>query len=116
MAGYYDITIKQGSKFILPLIYKDANGNTVDLTTYSAAMQGRKNISDSTTIFSLTSGGEITLGAAGQIDIEIAATATAVYDFETGLYDLKITPPSGPDDAIIILEGKLKLSKEVTRS
>lgn len=115
-ANNYNIVIEQGSKFALTVIYKDDTGSIIDLTGYTAAMQIRKYIDSSDTIESLSSGSGITItGASGQIDIEIGATNTAAYDFITAYYDLEITPASGADDTVRLLQGSVKLSKEVTR-
>ena len=118
VAARYDITIEQGSKFESTIIYKDSNGNIVDLTGYTAEMQIRETVASATTLITLsTSNGRITItGASGQIDLSINATDTDDLDFERGVYDLEITPASGADNTIRILQGKVALSKEVTRA
>jgi hypothetical protein len=110
----YNITINQGSTFRVVLTWKDASDNAINLTGYSARMQGRRTVESSTTIFSLTSGSGITLGgAAGTITIELSATATAALTPSSGVYDLELV--SGAGDVTRLIEGSFTVKSEVTR-
>ena len=111
-----DIEIEQGSVFDETVIYYDVDGSIFNLTGYTAALQVRKYKDSSSTLISLTSGSGLTItGAAGQIDILINATDTAALDFIGAYYDLEITPASGAADTIRLMQGSVKLDKEVTR-
>lgn len=115
MAGQYNFTIEQGATFTRVIIWKDENGNPVDVTGYVARMQIRKTKGDSKIILSLDSGdlGGITLGTTdGKITITIPADVTADLNFDSGVYDLELEK-SGV--VTRLLEGRVTLSKEVTR-
>ena len=109
------ITIEQGSTFSLSINYKDSNGATIDLTTYSARMQCRVGRDSASTIFSLTSASEIALSDSDpNLLITIPATVTAAYDAPLrGVYDLEIESDTGV--VTKILKGTLLIEAEVTR-
>ena len=88
-----------------------------DLTGYTARMQIRETKDASATIVSLTSaGGGISLGgAAGTVTPIISAADTALLDFTTAYYDIELLPAGVAANAFRFLEGRVKLSKEVTR-
>lgn len=113
-AGRYDITIEQGATFSLPISYKDSTGSVVDLVGgngYTARMMIKES-AGGTAIISLTNSSGITLAASGNnIVIEISATDTAAMDFDNAVYDLEIV--SGAE-VTRVLEGKVKLSREIT--
>lgn len=104
----YDITIYQGAKFDLNLVWRD-----VDLTSYTARMQIRLRKESEDILVSLTDGDGITLGStAGTISIEISSEDTAALTFRSGVYDLELV--SG-GEVQRLLEGKVRVSAEVTR-
>lgn len=86
-----------------------------DLTSYSARMHIREDVDDVTAIDELSStGGEITLSVTdGRIEITIADTVTAAYDFDEAVYDLEVEDGTGV--VTRLLYGTVTLSKEVTR-
>ena len=120
-AGKYSMLIEQGATLDLSLLYKDSTNTPIDLTDYSARMKIRSGYADDnpTTYFSLTDnldpdGTGITLGEAdGTIGIFISADKTAAQSFDTAYYDLELESPLGI--VTRLLEGTVKLSKEVTR-
>lgn len=85
-----------------------------DLTGWSARMDIRENINDTTTVVSLVSPTNITISTndAG-IRIIIAASVTEAFDFDMGVYDLELEDPSG--FVVRLVEGDVTLKKEVTR-
>lgn len=109
------ITVEQGSTFTLSINYKDSNGATIDLSTYSARMQCRVGRESTTTAFSITSASEIALGSSDpNLLITIPATTTAAYDAPLrGVYDLEIESASGI--VTKLLKGTLLIEAEVTR-
>ena len=115
-AGKHDIVIEQGADFKRVFTWKDSAGSAVNLTGYSAAMMIKKRKSDASgvAIFNKTnSNAEIALGgAAGTITIDIGGADTANMDFDWGYYDIELT--DGSSNITRLLEGKVRLSKQVT--
>lgn len=117
-AGVHDITIEQGSVFVLPLVWKTALGVPINVSGYKARMQVRKTYkSDDPPLISITSdAGDITLGGAlGTITAKIVASDTATLEIKQGVYDLELIPPSGEDDAFRFIQGEVTVTPEVTR-
>jgi hypothetical protein len=121
-AGKYSFTIEQGSTVEIPLIYKDNQGVPVNLTQYSSKMQIRDSYGSTPPIITLTStlnsdgtGLNMSNAVSGGITIYIASCTSSMFNFIDAIYDLDIISGSG-DCPIInrILEGKIRLSKEVT--
>jgi hypothetical protein len=126
-AGKYSMLIEQGATLRLDLAYKDSNNIPIDLTGYSGRMQIKDNYADNATTTYLTlssslnddgtginfSGSANALPpASGTIGIVISAVTSSTLSFETGYYDLEITSGSV---VTRLLEGVVKISKEVTR-
>lgn len=121
-AGKYSFTIEQGSTVEIPLVYKDSAGVPVNLTQYSSKMQIRDSYGSTPPIITLTStlnadgtGLNMSNAVSGGITIYIASCTSSMFNFSEAIYDLDIISGSG-DCPIInrILEGKVRLSKEVT--
>jgi len=129
-AGIYNFTIEQGTTFERTFKYKDADGNPLDLSNHSVRMQIRSDKADNTTSFlhEFGSGSEFaTAGSGGlfilsssvgnseidQFTLHISASTTANMSFESALYDIEIENTG----SIVtrLLQGKIKISKEVTR-
>lgn len=111
--GKYNFNAPQGSTFSRTLVYK-ANDAVVNLTGYSARMQVRKNVNDTSTLLSLISPTDITInGVNGSVTITVSATAMAAMPAGTFVYDLEIVSGSGVVTRLI--EGKFIVSPEVTR-
>lgn len=109
----YNDAIEQGATWDQTFEYEDDAGNPINVTSWSARMQGRRSKDDTETVFSLTSAAsEIVLGN-GTVQILVSATATALYDWDgTIYYDLELVNGS---TVIRFMEGVAELSKEVTR-
>lgn len=124
-AGRYSFTIEQGSTLNLELQYKDSSGNPINLTSYSAKMQIRPSVASSTVYITLSSSlaadgtglnfsgsNGTTPPTSGSIAIYVSSASSSLLTFDTGVYDLEITSGS---IVTRILEGQVKLSKEVTQ-
>ena len=118
-AGIYNFTIEQGSTFTRTLKYKNSEGTAIDLSGHAVRMQLRTSISSTTKIIDLTetqgtNDSVITVGGDGNNEITIVITAvdTAAMSFDTAVYDLEI---ESSNVVTRLLQGKIKLSKEVTR-
>jgi len=127
-AGRYLLTIEQGATTDLLLQYKDSNGSPVDLSGYTASMQIRPSVDSNTTYLSITSvtasdgtglnltpiSASLTLPrTSGSIGLFISATTSSNLSFTEGVYDIELKSSTGI--VTRLLEGMVKLSKEVTR-
>jgi hypothetical protein len=123
-AGKYSFTLEQGSTFQRQLTYQDSNGVPIDLTSYSARMQIRPSPGSATLYLTLSSslmpdGTGLNMNGlsganpttSGTIGIVISAATSSLLTFDEAAYDLEIYSGSY---ASRIIEGKVKLSKEVT--
>lgn len=115
VAAKYNFLCEQGAKFERVLTLTDPEGEALDLTGYSIAMQVRRDVRSDTVVVELsTEGGEITIGEDGQITLFLPATVTAELESD-GVYDLELVPPSGPEYAEKVLRGLFRVEREVTR-
>ena len=113
-AGIYNFTIEQGTTFKRTFKYKDANGDGVDLSSHAVRMQIRKTIGgDLISSFTEEGTDKFTVGgvANNEFTLIIAASTTAAYTFNTAVYDIEIEKDN---EVTRLLQGKIKLSKEVT--
>jgi hypothetical protein len=120
-AGKYSFIIEQGSTTDFTIVYTDSTGTPIDLTNYSSKMQIRLTYG-SAPIATLSSslnpdgtGLNMTNAVSGAIGIYIASCTSSMFNFDTALYDLDIISGSGDCPVVNrILEGKVKLSREIT--
>ena len=115
-AGIYNIDLEQGSDYGLDIVYKDGDGDLIDLTSYGARMD-IKDSPDSDAITSLTNtnGGLIihTIATSSpNIQISMTAGATAALDFDNEFYDLEVFSGISVSK---VLRGRVKLIKEITK-
>jgi hypothetical protein len=112
MADAYKLKIEQGATCTVSVTVTALN-----LTGYTARMQGRTSHAASTTVFSLTSpsgGLSISPGTNSIITITIPASSTAAMAAPSfGVYDLEIESGSGVVTRLI--EGEYQITPEVTR-
>ena len=119
-AGIYNFTIEQGATFQRIFKYKGSDNTPIDLSSHAVRMQIRESIDSSSPIISLTEtedathGSKITVGGDDNNEILILITASATRDMNFGqaVYDLEIELS---EVVTRLLQGKVKLSKEVTR-
>jgi hypothetical protein len=122
-AGKYNMTICQGSDYILGLTIKDAAGVEIDLTGYTFTGQIRKTVSDSTVqaSFSFTILDQVTL--TGRVDVTLAAAISSAMLLDKSTksnrtitvmtYDLE--SDDGLGNRKRWLEGIVNISPEATR-
>lgn len=124
-AGKYSFSIEQGATTSFQVVYKDANGDPVDLAGYQARMQVRETIASSAVICRLSSSldvdgtglnlsgsaGTLPLSS-GSIGIYISAASSSGFTFDTAVYDLELITGG---TVTRLLQGTIKLDKEVTR-
>tara|TARA_A100001201_G_scaffold69915_3_gene64422 strand:+ start:1281 stop:1670 length:390 start_codon:yes stop_codon:yes gene_type:complete len=126
-AGKYTITIEQGATTDFEVQWKDSTGSPVDLTNYQARMQIRSDYggtlyatlsssraSDGTGLNMSGSNGT-TPPTSGSVGVFISAASSSAFTFSEGRYDLEMVSGSGANEYVTrLLEGKVKLSKNIT--
>jgi len=124
-AGNFTFTIEQGATTDFEIIWTDSNGDRVDLSTYSARMQIRSDYGSTGTLYASLSStldsdgtGLNLLGSnsqnplsSGSIGLVISAASSSNFTFNEAKYDLEMVSGSY---VTRLIEGKVKLSKEVT--
>jgi len=128
-AGRYSFIIEQGTTVDFEIQYKDSNNTPVNLTGYSARMQLRPSVGSDIVYLTLSSSlnndgtglnmsgsNGTTPPTSGSIGIYIASCTSSLLSFDTAVYDLEIYSGGGNCPVTTrLLEGQIKLSKEVTR-
>ena len=94
-AGRYSFVIEQGATLDFEIAYTDSNGDPIDLTDHSGSNSSNPPTS-------------------GTIGIFISAYSSSLLDFKEAVYELEIVSGSTYPVVTRVLEGKIKLSKEVT--
>lgn len=107
-----DLRIKQGANF-KRVVNVVEFGVPKNIFGYTARMQIRENREKTSLLLSDVSA-HITLNDApnGQLTINIPASVTETYDWNSGAYDLEIV--NGVIEVISVLEGYVSVMKEVT--
>lgn len=132
-AGKYSFAIEQGSTVDFEIAYKDSNGDPIDLTGYQARMQIRPSKGSSTVYLTLSSSATpptltpadgtglnmsgsngLNPPTSGTIGIFIAANSSSQLDFNEAVYDLEIITGSTYPVVTRLIEGSIRLVKEVT--
>mgnify|MGYP003129147444 CR=1 FL=1 len=93
-ASQYDFTIEQGSSFKMSLIYKDSNGNPIDISGWCARLTWRTS-SNTTQTFDSANTNKASYdfnleGALGKINLLFPASTTNEFDFNNAKYDLEL--------------------------
>lgn len=117
-AAKYDFNIEQGSSFKLSLVYKNNDNSIKDLTGWCARLTwitdegvtqtfSSKNLDYSLYKFSV-------LGSEGKLLLQMPASLTNNFTFESAKYDLEIESPNemytgGGNEIIRILYGTVKI-------
>lgn len=96
-ASKYDFAIEQGTSFKISLIYKDADGNPVNLTNWCARLIWKTN-TNATQIFSSDSTDYgvykfIIDPIVGKLTLMIPAATTNSFAFNSAKYDLELQSP-----------------------
>ena len=124
-AGKYSFVIEQGATTNFQINWNDETGSAVDLSGYQARMQIRSQVEASDVLISLSSslspdGTGIHLSGSngttpiqsGSIGVYISAYSSSLLNFGDAYYDLELV---NGNVVTRLLEGKVKLSKNVTR-
>jgi hypothetical protein len=123
-AARYSFIVEQGATTNIQIKWEDESGS-IDLSGYGARMQIRPTVESSTVYLTLSSSLDVdgtglnmsgsdgeTAVQSGSIGIYISAATSSLLNFDTAYYDLEMM--SG-NEVTRLLEGQVKLSKNVTR-
>lgn len=124
-AGRYSFVIEQGATTNIQINWTDSSGSAIDLTQYQARMQIRPGVESSDVFLSLSSSlssdntginlsgsNGTTPLQSGSLAIYISAHSSSLLNFNEAYYDLELQKGY---EVTRLLEGKVKLSKNVTR-
>jgi hypothetical protein len=124
-AGKYSFIIEQGATTNFQINWNDETGSAVDLSGYHARMQIRPQVEGSDIFLSLSSSLQsdstgihlsgsngTTPVQSGSIGVYISAYSSSLLNFGEAYYDLELVKGN---EVTRLLEGKVKLSKNVTR-
>ncbi len=124
-ASKYDFSIEQGSSFRLSLIYKDDNGNAIDLTNWCARIIWKTDASATQTfttenldysVYKFTIEPVI-----GKVTLLIPASTTNGFSFNNAKYDLELQSDEdiyigGGKQIIRLLYGTVNIVKRFSKS
>ena len=111
MAVYSNIVIDQGADYSASIDVTDSDGDTIDLTGYTAAGQIRKTYSSSTAVnFTVSIASP---ASAGTLNIGLSNTQTNAMKAGRYVYDVEITNSGGVKTRV--LEGQVEITPGVTQ-
>ena len=128
-AGRYDFTIEQGATTDFELQYRDNRDNPINLTDYEGRMQIRPFVGSGDVYLTLSSSlgpcgtglnmsgsNGVTPPTSGSIGVYISAYSSSLLDWDDkAYYDLELYSGSNDCQYVIrLIQGKVKLNKEVT--
>jgi len=109
-----DLCLYRSDSFNHQIIWQDDAGDPIDLTNYTARMQARRSVGNSTVLMTATeSDGLLLGGAAGTIDIQLTPSKTDISNVEN-VYDLEVTSPTA--FVTTLIQGEFKVIQDVTRA
>ncbi len=125
-AAKYSFVIEQGATLDFQIDWTDENGSPMDLTGMHARMQVRPSVESSQIFLNLSSSLSDSCGTglnlsgsngitplqSGSIGVYVSAASSSVLNFGEAYYDLEVVNGC---EVYRLLEGKVKLSKNVTR-
>ena len=124
-ASKYDFAIEQGSSFKLSLIYKDPNGEPINLTNWCARLIWKTN-TNITQVFTTENDDygvyKFTIDdVAGKLTLMIPANKTNEFTFNTAKYDLELQSPDdlyggGGKYIVRLLYGTINIIKRFSQS
>jgi hypothetical protein len=110
MAVYSNIVIDQGADYSASIDVTDSDGDTIDLSGYTAAGQIKKTYSSSTAVdFTVSIASP---ASAGILNIGLSNTQTNAMKAGRYVYDIEITNSGGVKTRV--LEGQVEITPGVT--
>jgi hypothetical protein len=123
-ASQYNFSIEQGSSFKMSLIYKDSNGDPIDITGWCARLTWRTS-ANATQVFNSDNIDKSVYdfnieGNLGKINFLLPAATTNALDFNTAKYDLELQSDEdhynqGGKFVIRLLYGTLTIQKRYSK-
>lgn len=123
-ASQYNFSIEQGSSFKMSLIYKDSNGDPIDITGWCARLTWRTS-ANATQVFNSDNIDKSVYdfnieGNLGKINFLLPATTTNSLDFNTAKYDLELQSDEdhynqGGKFVIRLLYGTITIQKRYSK-
>lgn len=123
-ASQYNFSIEQGSSFRMSLIYKDSNGEPINITNWCARLTWKTN-SNITQVFSSENTDKSLYnfyieGAIGKINLLFPAGVTNDFNFNTAKYDLELQSnedhyDNGGKYVIRIMYGTVTINKRFSK-
>lgn len=116
----YDLELQQGATYERTIVWQAADGTPRSLAGLQARLQVRGKLDDAAPVLSLTSEPAAGLvvepdGETGRLDVRIGADLTGALAVRGGVYDLEVYDPADPSTVHRLLQGRVKLDREVTR-
>jgi hypothetical protein len=117
LAAKVDLTIEQGAHFALRILWKDAAGDPVDVTGYTARWPMRTKRDDTLMIELTTENNQIVLGLVGSGDtayniaVDLDEDDTAALAAVAGRHNLELIPANG--ETRRLARGDVVVSAEV---
>lgn len=124
-ASQYNFSIEQGSSFRMSLIYKDSNGDPIDITDWCARLTWRTSANATQTFSSDNIDKSVynfnIEGSLGKINLLFPAGTTNGFDFNTAKYDLELQSDEdhynqGGKYTIRLLYGTVTVNKRYSKS
>tara|TARA_R110002153_G_scaffold274011_1_gene446566 strand:+ start:35 stop:421 length:387 start_codon:yes stop_codon:yes gene_type:complete len=126
-AGRYNFTIEQGATFRRTFKYKNSEGVGIDLSLHDVTMQIRESAAAANFILDVNEAGatkhdntsitstKFTVSTVNnnEFSLVIDADTTASMSFDTAQYDIEVK--DSLDEVTRLLQGNIKLSREVTK-
>lgn len=110
-----DIVIDIGATYVEDFIWKDKNGDPINLTDYVAYMQVRARYSSEDAIFDLSSSGSepaiVIVALEGKTRVTISSALTGAVTNRKGVYDLLLVSPT---NRTRLIQGEVRFKKRVT--
>lgn len=123
-ASQYNFSIEQGSSFKMSLVYKDSNGDPINITNWCARLTWKTN-TNITQVFSSENTDKSLYnfyveGAIGKINLLFPAGITNDFNFNTAKYDLELQSnedhyENGGKYVIRIMYGTVNINKRLSK-
>lgn len=113
----YNFEIEQGADFRRTFVRKKrSDGYPVDMTGYTARLQGRESFDSDEVLLELTTenDGIVIGGLDGRVHLVMTAAQTEALSWRRVRYDLELIAPDGFVKRWLF--GRIRLSREITRS